>query len=93
MFRCERCETRFTNGEAKGLEYCPLCQEDGVEAPLVLKLFLEDGPLTGAVDRTRRVVQKLGGRQAAPRKGRTSRVGPTPPEGPAERRPVDGHLR
>jgi len=72
MFRCERCETQFTNSEARGLEYCPLCQEDGVEAPLTLKLFLESGPLTGAVDRTRLVVQKLGGRQAALRRSRTS---------------------
>jgi len=72
MYRCERCKTQFANGEARSLEYCPLCQEDGVEAPLALKLFLENSSLTGAVDRTRRVVRKLGGRQAT--LGRESRT-------------------
>jgi len=62
MFKCERCGTRYTNSEAKGLQSCPLCQEDGEHAPLALKLFVTDGPLTGAVERTRRVVRELGGR-------------------------------
>jgi hypothetical protein len=73
MFRCERCRTRFTNSEARTLEFCPLCQEDGEQVSLALKLFIADGPLTGAVDRTRRVVRELGGRRAPlDRSSRTS---------------------
>jgi hypothetical protein len=60
MFRCERCRTRFTNQEARTLEYCPLCQEEGEQAPLVLKLFV--GPLTEPVERTRQAMRELGGR-------------------------------
>jgi len=73
MFRCERCRTKFTNSEARTLEFCPICQEDGEKSPLVLKLFIADRPLTSAVDRTRRVMRELGGRPAPPpRGGRTS---------------------
>jgi hypothetical protein len=67
MFRCERCETRFTNTEARSLEHCPLCQEDGELSPLVLKVFVTEGPLHGAVERTRKVMRELGARPEAGR--------------------------
>jgi hypothetical protein len=60
MFRCERCRTRFTNSEARTLEYCPLCQEEGEQAPLALKIFI--GPLTDHVERTREALRQLNDR-------------------------------
>src|SRR5829696_3134410 len=67
MFRCERCRRSFTNSEARTLEYCPICQEAGEQAPLALKIFV--GPLTEHVERTRQAVRELGGRprQVRPR--------------------------
>jgi hypothetical protein len=47
MFRCERCRTKFTNSEARTLEFCPLCQEDGRQAPLALKIFV--GPIMDTI--------------------------------------------
>ena len=64
MFSCERCRTRFTNGDARTLEYCPLCQEEGEQVPLALKLFV--GPLTEHVERTRMAARELGGRPKLP---------------------------
>jgi len=74
MFRCDRCRTQFTNSEARGLEYCPLCQEHGEQSPLFLKLFASDTSLPGAVERTRRVVRELGGRPEKKKLGSVTRI-------------------
>jgi hypothetical protein len=64
MFRCERCKTRFSNQEARTLEYCPLCQEEGEQASLVLKIFI--GPFTGQVERARQAARVLAPKLPAP---------------------------
>jgi len=66
MFKCGRCGTVLSNAEAKGLETCPHCHEDGVASPLAFSLLAADGRMSGAVERCRRAFQGLAGRTDLP---------------------------
>lgn len=72
MFRCERCGTGFSSKDGRRLEHCPICQEDGVKAPLAFTLFKKDGRSSESLERCRRAARRLGGWQDSVRRSRTS---------------------
>lgn len=44
MFRCERCDSRYSAMHAVAIENCPRCQiRDGIAAPLTFRPFETQG--------------------------------------------------